>query len=342
MNFPALSAIPVDRITDDNHWNIHPFLGSSCPADLTESFKTAGILHPPLVHELADGRYELIAGRRRLAASREIWGSTTACPCHVAPLLTGPETLLSLLVEDQSLSNPFSVMETAHFFRIGRQYLPDDELAKLYLPRLTGKTNTSLLTRYRLLLTLEEEIQQLVHDSLIAESMAYELVKLNAVDRFSLLGIFRDFQLGGGKQKRLYSLLRDITCRQQTGIPALLQEPAARQILEHEEMNKPQKIQALMALLQEMVSPSLSTDEEQFRSVITQLKLPACCTVQHSPAFETDAVELTIRFADLDRLLGSWPALREVLPPGCLLSDTPDSQRSTDPRHTAGSGPQSA
>ena len=109
------------------------------------------------------------------------------------------ENLLSLLVEAQSLSNPFSVMETAHFFRIGGQYLPDDELAKLYLPRLTGKTNTSLLTRYRLLLTLEEEIQQFVHDSFIAETMAYELVKLNAADRYSLLGIFRDFPTRRGK-----------------------------------------------------------------------------------------------------------------------------------------------
>jgi ParB family chromosome partitioning protein len=315
MNFPALSTIPLDLITDDNHWNIHPFLRSSCPPDLVESFKTAGILHPPLVYELEDGRYELIAGRRRLVATREILG-LTACPCYIAPLPTLPQTLLSLLIEDQSLSNPFSVMETAHFFRIGRQYLPDDELAKLYLPRLTGKTNTSLLKSYRLLLSLEDEIQQFVHDSFITENMAYELVKLSPVDRLSLLGIFRDFQLGGGKQKRLYSLLRDITCRQETGISALLQELAVREILQHKEMNKPQKIQALMVLLQQMATPSLTADEEQFRSAINKLKLPACCAVQHSPAFETDAVELTIRFDDLDRLLRSWPALREVLPQG--------------------------
>jgi hypothetical protein len=335
MNLPAFSAVRLDRITDNNHWNIHPFLHSTCPADLMESFKSAGMLHPPLVHELEDGRYELIAGRRRLMAAREIWG-LTACPCHIAPLATRPQTLLTLLVEAQSLSNPFSAMERAHFFRIGSRYLSDDELAKLYLPRLTGKANTSLLKGYRLLLALEDEIQQFVHDSFISENMAYELVRLSSADRYSLVDIFRDFQLGGGKQKRLFSLLRDISHRQETGFSTLLQEPSIREILQHKEMNKPQKIQTLLALLQQMATPSLCADEEQFRSAINRLKLPDCCTIQHSQAFETDAVELTIRFTDLDRLQRSWPALQRALPQDCLLSGSPDSRKSTDPCHTAG------
>lgn len=341
MNFPALSTVRLDLITNDNHWNIHPFLCPALPAVLVESIKTAGILNPPLVHELEDGGYELISGRRRLVAARDILG-LTACPCLVALPASRPQTLLSLLIEAQGLTGSFSVMEIAHFFRIGSRYLPDDELAKLYLLRLTGKTNTSLLKGYSRLLSLENEIQQFVHDSLITENMAYELVRLSSVDRFSLLDIFRDFQLGGGKQKRLFSLLRDISHRQESGISDLLQEPAVREILQHSEMNKPQKVQTLLTLLQQMATPSLHADEELFRSAINRLKLPGCCAVEHSQAFETDAVELVIRFADLDCLQRSWPALQRALLQEGLLNDSPDNRRRADPSHTAGSGPRSA
>lgn len=312
MNFLTLTVIPLDLITENTHWDIHPFLDPEIPLALAESFKLAGILQPPLVHEQKGGGYQLIAGKRRILAARKICG-LSACHCFVAPATIKIDRLLNLLIEAQSRSASFSPMETAHFFKIGARYLPEEELANRYLPRLAGKKNPSLLKGYRLLLSLEDEVQQLVHSSFIPESMAYELVKLESSDRLCLVHLFREYQLGGGKQKRLFSLLRDIAQRQGTQISELIHVFEIKEILEHKEMNAPQKIQNLLAFLQQKQTPSLQADEEQFRSGIGRLKLPPRCTARHSPAFETDVVELTIKFNDFDHLRKVWPALQKTL-----------------------------
>lgn len=312
MNFSISSFVPLHLITENDHWNIHPFLDSEIPTGLAESFKNAGILQPPLIRDQGDGTFELIAGKRRLLAAKEICG-LSSCHCFVVPLTTTPEVLLSLLVENQSLSAPFSPMEAAHFFRIGARYLQIEELARRYLPRLTGKTNLSHLKGYHLLLSLEQKVQLLVHSLFITENMAYELVKLGSADRLALIRLFRDFQLGGGKQKRLFSLLRDVAQRKEIQISTLIHCSEINEILQHKEMNNPQKMLNLLSLLQQTATPSLHADEEQFRSSVSKLKLPPSCTIQHSPAFEMDAVELTIKFDDFDRLRKAWPELQRTL-----------------------------
>lgn len=312
MNFLTLAVVPLELITENEHWDIHPFLEPEIPVALAESFKLAGILQPPLVHEQRDGSYELIAGKRRILAAKKICGLST-CHCFVAPATTATDMLLNLLIEAQGISASFSPMEAAYFFKIGARYLSEEELARRYLPHLTGKNNPSLLKGYHLLLSLEDAVQQLVHGFFIPENMAYELVKLGSTDRLCLVRLFRDFQLGGGKQKRLFSLLRDIAQRQGTQISELIQGIEIKEILEHKEMNAPQKMQNLLAFLQQNRTPSLHADEEQFRSAISKLKFPSHCTARHSPAFETDSVELTIKFDNFDQLRKTWPAMQKTL-----------------------------
>ncbi len=310
-NLPLL-LINLDLVTDSHHWDIHPFLPPGIPADLAESFKETGILQPPILYEQSEGRYEILSGRRRILAAREIC-HLLECSCLVVPQTTPPHELLSLLLESQRLSSVFSPMESAYFFSICLQYLSLAELAKAFLFKMTGKSSISILKKYQQLLFLEKETQQLVHSLFITESMALDLLKISPEDRIRLSRLFRDFQLGGGKQKRLFMLLRDICQRHSTSISIFLERPEITEILRHKEMNNPQKIQKLLSLLQQFSTPSYQADENSFRSQINQLKLPQFCGVQHSQAFETDEVVLTIRFEDIELLRKSWPELHGVL-----------------------------
>ena len=313
MTYPPLVSININQITDSQHWNIHPFLQPGISTALAESFRTVGILQPPIVHEKTVGKYDIITGRRRLLAAKNICNLTT-CTCFVVPQKTPPREVLSMLLESHLLSSPLlSPMEIACFFDIALQHLSLDELAKTFLSRITSKSNISTVKRLLRLLDLENEIQQLVHHLVLTEGMAYDLLQMSPQDRVKITGIFVEFQMGGGKQKRLFMLLRDICQRKHIPICLFLERPEITEILQHKEMNNPQKLQHLFSFLQQMSTPTLNADEDSFKLQINRLKLPASCYVQHSPAFESNEINLTIRFADMARLNMLWPEIVGVL-----------------------------
>ena len=312
MNTVQLLPISLDLVSDSRCWDIHPFLQPEIPVDLAESFSKTGLLHPPVVYQVSNGKYEIIAGRRRLRAAKEIL-HLKDCSCLVAPCSTPPEEVLSILLEIHRFNSPFSPMEVAYFCKIGLQHLPIEKFTETLLARITGRCNVSTTLKYIQLVSLENELQHLVHNLFINESMAHELLKLTPEDRIRITQLFKRFQMGGGKQKRFLSLLRDACQRSNLSFSTFLERLEVRDILDHREMNNPQKLHSLFSHLQNQLTPTYMADEDAFKLQIINLKIPNYCSVQHSPAFETDEVSLTIRFKNMDLLNQTWPAI------GCLL-----------------------
>jgi hypothetical protein len=78
-------------------------------------------------------------------------------------------------------------------------------------------------------------------------------------------------------------------------------------------MNAPQKVQNLLAILQQMATPSVYGDDQSFKVRVSALALPPSCTVVHSQAFETDEVCLSIKFENFKQLRMASAALLEML-----------------------------
>lgn len=66
----SVSLIELDRITPNRNQPRERFDPEELD-DLAASIRTAGVLQPILVRDLGEGRYELIAGERRLRAARQ-------------------------------------------------------------------------------------------------------------------------------------------------------------------------------------------------------------------------------------------------------------------------------
>ncbi|MBB5348881.1 hypothetical protein HNQ81_002622 [Desulfoprunum benzoelyticum] len=170
-------------------------------------------------------------------------------------------------------------------------------------------------------MSLEFRLQVHVHQRFISETMALELLQLEAEDRSRLADLFTDFQMGGGKQRRFFSLARDVAMRAETSIAELLDQPPLQEILQHRQMNAPQKVQNLLVILQQMATPSLYRDEQSFKARVATLALPSTCTVLHSQAFETEEVHLSIKFENFDQLRKASATLMDGLK-NMGLSDT--------------------
>lgn len=177
-----------------------------------------------------------------------------------------------------------------------------EKVADYFLPILGEKMQPHTIARTLQLLDLESEIQESIHFGRIGEKLGLELHQLIPDDRLKLHQIFLHLELGGGKQKRLLELTKDLAFGKGKTISTLLAEPDFTLIFEHPEMNRPQQASALLTLLQKKLFPESSAAEEAFQRAVDTLRLPSTCTVKHSPAFEKDEILVTMRFQTLEQI----------------------------------------
>ena len=302
---PLFKNIPLDSINTTPSWTLHPFLGDTPSPLLKQSFEASGILHPPLVQQVEDGTFNLISGRSRLYALKYYF-KQTSIPCLVLHPALAPCTFLLYILTDQQLNAPLSPMEVSFFLKYCLDKMEEKEIADFFLPRLGLKKQTALIHKLTRLLTLEETIQQQVHHNLISDKIAFEFLTLPPVDRVTLSSLFDLLQPGTGKQNRMLMLSRDIALRSQKTISALLAEQEFKEILEHAEMNPPQKSHTILELLQRKFYSRSSDAELIFKERVKRLRLPDNFEITHSLNFEKDEVYLTETFQDLKSCENGW------------------------------------
>jgi ParB family transcriptional regulator, chromosome partitioning protein len=302
--------ISIEDIEYSHEWDLHPFLSDTQSASsLHKSVQRVGLLQPPIIRKQSSGKYQLVAGRARLFKFKLIHPKETCITCLVVAENISPKETLSYVLEDQLLSGALTPMEKAYFFSYCLKHMDIDTAAETFLPILSEKVQPHTIKKLSRLLELETELQTSVHYGQIDVKTAYELLNLNSVDRMSLHTIFTELKLGGGKQKRLLALSKDLAYREESTIAELLSKPEFTDILAHPEMNQPQKGAVLLASLQKKLFPQSNSAEESFRKEITKMSLPASCTVTHSLSFEKDAISLTLQFNSLSEMKKRMPEI---------------------------------
>lgn len=304
--------LPLSALSDQTHWDIQPFLSPDQPVlQSVASITNTGLLHPILVQELKDKSYEIVTGSRSLNIYR-----TTHSPeniyCRVLAEDVPTSAILTYLYEEYSTNRNLSSIELAYFFQLCKQHLDSNEQANLF-SALRIQTKPHAITRTLELLSLHHDAQSAIMSGVIAENMARELLKVSEKDRKTLLNLFAQLRLGGGKQKRLLIFLRDLAGRKAVSIEEVIDQPEIREILDHPDMNTPQKTQNLLQHLQSSHSPSLAHAEKTFRTWTNQFQLPAKCDLEHSQSFEQDTVTLNVTFSNREQFEERWEKIRKAI-----------------------------
>ncbi|MBU1417964.1 MAG: hypothetical protein KKD01_02445 [Proteobacteria bacterium] len=304
--------IEISSITLSDEWNLHPFLPPDPSSRLRQSIQTIGLLHPIILKKSPGNRHQLLCGRNRLRSLQSDRHPPTLINALILDEGIEARRLLHYILEDQLLSGTLSPMEKAYFFKYCLEHMELEEAANYFFPILEENVQPHMILRVLLLLDLEAEIQKSIHLGETGEKIALELRQLTPDDRLTLHRIFQELELGGGKQKRLLALSTDLAFGQDKTITALLAEPDLTLILDHPEMNRPQKASTLLAILQKRLSPQSNTAEEIFQKTVHKMQLPAACTICHSPAFEKDEVYVTLRFDSLTEVENQLDGLKSL------------------------------
>jgi len=309
-------SIPMASILFSNEWNLHPWELDGISIELEKSFAQIGIIHPPIVLQSSQNeKYTIINGYKRLLWAKNNT-SKNSIDCllikHDAPLIY----VLNALLTDHLTSSSISLAEKARFIKIASRFLSEETIKDNYLLQLQLSKKRNAILETLEVLKQDESIIKEIHAGRLQGKMVSEILKLRSEqDCLALVDLFKNLCLGDGKQRRIFSLIRDIAFREDSSIADFLEKRELQEILKHQEMNNPQKAQHLATLLQDRLTPNYHKAEEQFKNDVKELQLPTNCTISHVPAFEKDEITLSITFKSLEECKKWLPNLKNTLNP---------------------------
>ena len=133
-----LSSISAGRFQPRSNFNEQKL------SELTDSIKNHGVLSPILVRELGLNKFEVIAGERRLRASKQAGLKTIPCLINQKK---DQDALESALIENLQREDLNAVEEARGYDRLKREFgLTQEEVAKS-----TGKARSTIANSLRLL-----------------------------------------------------------------------------------------------------------------------------------------------------------------------------------------------
>ena len=141
-------------------------------SELTDSIKNHGVLSPILVRELGLNKFEVIAGERRLRASKNAGLETIPC---LIDQKKDQDALESALIENLQREDLNAVEEARGYDRLKREFgLTQEEVAKS-----TGKARSTIANSLRLL-SLPTSILEMLASGQIEKGHAKILASMDA------------------------------------------------------------------------------------------------------------------------------------------------------------------
>jgi ParB family chromosome partitioning protein len=142
--------------------------------ELTVSIKNHGVISPILVREMGLNKYEVIAGERRLRASKK--AGLTTIPCLIDQK-KDQDALESALIENLQREDLNAVEEARGYDRLKREFgLTQDEVASS-----TGKARSTIANSIRLL-NLSPKVLDMLSTGQIERGHAKLLVAMSTED----------------------------------------------------------------------------------------------------------------------------------------------------------------
>ncbi len=165
---------------------------------LAQSIRANGILQPLIVRALENGKYELVAGERRLRAARLT--GLTKVPCVISDISETDSAIFAVLENLQRQDLDYFEEAEALATLVSDYHMGQDELCKKL-----GKAQSTISNKLRLL-KLSEEMRYQISRSGLSERHARALLSLtDEVQRARALSIIIDRHLNVNESEQLIS-----------------------------------------------------------------------------------------------------------------------------------------
>jgi len=281
---------------------------------LRDSLARTGMIHSPLVQEaVADSRYRVVTGYKRILAARELGWSRL-----IVDLVRAEEDDLELFLQglDDNLgTRPLNVVEKALAVdTLRRRFgLTEEEVLGSHLPRLGLGSDPGTMALFLALAGMEEEIQLGVTAGELSLSAANRLRDRTAEERLAFFRLVQRLKAGKNLQRELLTLLMDIGQREKVTFDAILAEEAVSSPAADDETPAPQRMKTIRELLLRRRYPRFSEAMDRYEQLRRQFRLPPRVSLSAPPYFEGRDWRLSITFRSREELEQAREALGELI-----------------------------
>lgn len=168
--------IPIEWIVPNKNQPRKSFDEESL-SELADSIARVGIIQPLTIKMIQGGKYELVAGERRLRASQ--MAGLTRVPCIIIEANEEDSAFISMIENIQREDLNFVEEATGYKMLLNTYNLTQDKLSNII-----GKKQSTIANKLRIL-TLDENILNLLNENQLTERHARALLKLPTHERLS-------------------------------------------------------------------------------------------------------------------------------------------------------------
>lgn len=307
---PLLTDINIKQID----WNDTFFkIGFELPKEeLKKSIQTYGILNPPILQKNDQNKYRIICGFKRLEIAKN-----SGLKNITAFIAEDTKSLFELfnmaLYENLSIRN-FNIIEKAQVFFILNNYfkISEEEIIKKYQDVFSFGSNNVWFKWLKILKNLPRQIQVLFEQNLLSHDLLDFLEDLENEEKFILVQIVKDFNLGKNRQKELVFLLHDIILIKKITLKELYNFSAIVEIRTNSKPTQSQKVDKLFSCLHSLRYPVYTRALKQFKQWLLSLKLPKEVQVKHGPYFETNKIDFSFQVSNSKELENIIKQLEQI------------------------------
>lgn len=191
-----------------NLYQPRKFFDETAIEELAQSIKVYGIIQPLSVRKMSEGRYELVAGERRLRAAKRI--GLSEVPAIIIDITDRDSAAIALL-ENLQREDLNYIEEAEAYYNL----IKDHGYTQEQLAEVIGKKQSTIANKLRLL-KLSEEIRLKVLENKLTERHARALLKLPKEDiQLKILDIVIKRSLNVKKTEELIEKeLLKISCKE--------------------------------------------------------------------------------------------------------------------------------
>lgn len=284
----AVAAIDVD----DDLYRVPSFCDLQ---PLTASLREIGLTNPLVLQRRDDDRFRIVCGFRRVEALLQLAVAEADAWILDEPTPSVDILLFSLL--DNLALHAFNVVQVSFIIqKLSGFHVAKDDVIQCYLPKLGFGRNPKIYELYSTLHELPAEWQQALVDDHVPLDLAKSVVEMSPQDRSAFWRLIVELRLGKNRQRELLILLQDVARIQGVSPAQLLETKQIGEIPRMEKWTSSQKAERLKEWLWEKRYPHYVAIRKQFDDLVKGAACPPGFTLQHSPFFEGEELQIVFGF----------------------------------------------
>jgi hypothetical protein len=147
---------------------------------------------------------------------------------------------------------------------------------------------------------MEDEIKRYVLKEEVSRTNIRRFGSLTPDDRMSILSLISRLKLGENRLREIFTLLEEISRRDQCRIKEIAERPEIQAILSQKELTPSQRTDRIKRVLMNLRYPRMHQLEGAFDKIRKDLNLPFNILLHHRPFFEGKGLRVEFQFETVE------------------------------------------